>query len=312
MVVLENVSKSYAHLLALDSVSFEITSGEIFGYIGPNGAGKTTTIKIMVGLLHDFQGSLHIAGHRMPGMKSMVHKLLGYLPQEVAFQDWRTVDHALRTLGKLSGLAGKELEQRIQEVLELLLLKDERHKKIAELSGGMIQKLGLAQALLHNPKLLVLDEPLAGLDPASRHQVKAIIRGLSERGVTTLFSSHILSDVQDVATRIGILNRGRIMQIGTLDELKERFGVSHELDIVLSYDSGRSGELESLAGVNSVAQPAPNRLIIQLDTEGERDEIIHQIVTRLIDLDCRIRSLNPVSPSLDDVYLRYVSEGDLA
>jgi ABC-2 type transport system ATP-binding protein len=219
-VVLRDVSKSYGSFRALDNVSFEIKEGEIFGYIGPNGAGKTTTMKILVGLISDFQGEVLVGGCRIPEQKGEIHKLLGYLPQNVAFQEWRTVDHALQTFGKLSGLTDEKIEGRISEVLDLLSLSDVRHKKISQLSGGMVQKVGLAQALLHNPKLLVLDEPLAGLDPLSRRQLKDIVLELGKNGSTVVFSSHILSDVQDVANRIGILSRGRLKQVGTLDELK--------------------------------------------------------------------------------------------
>ena len=305
-VVLDGISKRFKNLLALNDVSFEVKEGEIFGYIGPNGAGKTTTIKIVVGLLSEFQGTLYIRGYPMPERRGEVHKMLGYLPQNVAFQEWRTVDHALRTFGKLSGLEKNEVEHRIEDVLDLVSLSDVRHKKIVELSGGMTQKVGLAQALLHNPKLLVLDEPLAGLDPASRYQIKRIIKELGKSGTTVFFSSHILSDVQDVATRIGILNRGRIMQIGTLDELKSHFPIKNDVEIVLSHDSGRWKELESLTGVTSLEQSAPNRLLVHLDSEADIDETIHNVIQGLINLDCRIRSAAPVSPSLDEVYLQYV------
>lgn len=163
LVVLRGVSKSYGQFRALDNVSFEIKAGEIFGYIGPNGAGKTTTMKILIGLITDFQGEVLIGGCRIPKQKSEAHKLLGYLPQSVAFQEWRTVNHALKTFGKLSGLSDSEIESQIPKILDLFSLSDVRYKKISQLSGGMTQKVGLAQALLHDPKLLVLDEPLGGL-----------------------------------------------------------------------------------------------------------------------------------------------------
>jgi len=311
-VVFEGVSKRYQSLLALNDVSFKIQEGEIFGYIGPNGAGKTTTIKIMVGLLRSTQGTLHIGDHPMPEEKSEVYKLLGYLPQNVAFQEWRTVNHALRTFGKLSGLKKNEIEDRIEEVLELVALPDVRNKKIVELSGGMIQKLGLAQALLHNPRLLVLDEPLSGLDPESRYEVKQSIKKLGKSGTTVFFSSHILSDVQDVATKIGILNYGRIMRIGTLDELKSGFSIKHAVNVVLSHDSGRCREVKSLRGVKDVEQPASNSLLVHLDSEADVDETIHELIQSLINLGCRIRSITPVSPTLDEVYLQYIRRGENA
>jgi ABC-2 type transport system ATP-binding protein len=311
-VVLEGVSKRYGNFLALDDISFRVNSGEIFGYIGPNGAGKTTTIKIMVGLLSDFQGNLSIEGHAMPKERSEVHKMLGYLPQNVAFQEWRTIDQALRTFGKLSGLSESEVEERIKEVLDLVDLSRERHKKVSQLSGGMTQKVGLAQALLHRPRLLVLDEPLGGLDPASRYQVKQTIVKLSKAGATVFFSSHILSDVQDIATKIGILNRGHIMQIGTLEELKSRFSVRNDVEIVLSYDSGRWKKLESLKGIKGIEQPALNKLVAHLDDKINVDDTIQELIKQLIALGCRIRSFNPVSPSLDEVYLKYVQERENA
>ena len=167
IVELRGVSKRYRDLHALTDVSFDLHEGEVFGYLGPNGAGKTTTLKILAGLIHKFEGSVQVAGHSMPERRDDVHKLIGFLPQSAGFQDWRTADNALRTFGILSGVPEREVSVRIGEWLERFDLEKVRHKRINKLSGGMIQKLGFIQALLHRPKLLILDEPLAGLDPAS-------------------------------------------------------------------------------------------------------------------------------------------------
>lgn len=308
-VALTGVSKRYGNLLAVNDVSLAVDEGEIFGYIGPNGAGKTTTMKILVGLLSDFQGDVRIDGYRMPDQRDKVHKLLGYLPQNVAFQEWRTVNHALRTFGRLSGLIEKAVEQRIKEVLELLELSDVRNERIVELSGGMIQKVGLAQALLHNPKLLILDEPLAGLDPASRYQLKQVIKKLGKGGITVFFSSHILSDVADVATRIGILNKGQIVSVGTLDELKSRLGTANSVEIVLSQESGHWQEMKSVEGVIGVEQPSPNRLLVHLEDYVNVDKAIHNLIIGLIESGSRIHSIAPISPTLDEIYLKYVGGG---
>jgi ABC-2 type transport system ATP-binding protein len=311
-VVLNGVSKKYGSLLALDSVSLEIGEGEIFGYIGPNGAGKTTTMKIMVGLASDFQGEVRIGGYSMPEQKDEMHRLLGYLPQNVAFQEWRTVDQALRVFGRLSGLEKRQIDNRISEVLDVLALSDVRNKKISHLSGGMIQKVGLAQALLHSPKLLVLDEPLAGLDPASRYQLKQTIMKLGKDGTTVFFSSHILSDVQDVATRIGILSRGRIKQIGTLDELISRFPTRNIIEIALSHDSGRWQNLKLIKGVKSLENPSANRLVIHLDAEADADDAVHNVIQSLVTSGNHIRSIVPMAPTLDEVYVKYVEESENA
>lgn len=309
MIETFGLTRKFANLTALEDLSIQVSKGEILGFLGPNGAGKTTTIKIMVGLLSEFEGILRIGGYSMPGRRDQVHKILGYLPQNVAFQEWRTVDHALRTFGSLSGLERKKIGPGIEKVLTQLALSDVRHKKIVELSGGTIQKVGLAQALLHNPRLLVLDEPLAGLDPASRYQVKQIIKELGQKGTTIFFSSHILSDVQDVATKIGILNWGKIMQIGTLDELKSDFPTKNDVEITLSHNSGRWKGLKSLAGVMSVEEMSPDRLLVHLSGQADIDETVHHIIKELIRLDCHIRSINTISPNLDEIYLQYLSGG---
>jgi len=309
-VVLRGVSKNYFDFRALDNISFEINEGEIFGYIGPNGAGKTTTMKILVGLISDFQGEVLIGGCRVPEQKEEVHKLLGYLPQNVAFQEWRTVNHALMTLGRLSGLTAKQVESRIPEVLDMVSLSDVRYKKISQLSGGMTQKVGLAQALLHEPKLLVLDEPLGGLDPLSRHQFKEVVLELGKRGTTILFSSHILSDVQDVADRIGILSRGRIRQVGTLNELKARMSIQNTVEVLLTQPNAKWQELNSLKGVKSVEQVSPERILANLDANADADAVINNLIQRIVKLGIKVRGVALLSPSLDEIYLKHVQEGE--
>lgn len=309
-VSLQNVTKAYGTFRALDDVSFDIREGEVFGYIGPNGAGKTTTMKILVGLISDFQGEIVISGHQLPKDKGETHKLLGYLPQNVAFQEWRTVNQALKTFGRLSGLSNSEIEARIPAILDLMGLSDVRHKKISQLSGGMTQKVGLAQALIHEPRLLVLDEPLGGLDPLSRHQLKEIILRLKHSGTTILFSSHILSDVQDVADRIGIINRGKIKQIGSMNELKQRFTTRKVVEVWLSYASDQWQKLGTIEGVKTVEQPTPDRIFLTLQDEANVDETIYSIAKAIVELGIRIQGIWLVSPSLDEIYLNYIQENE--
>jgi ABC-2 type transport system ATP-binding protein len=309
-VVLRDVTKSFGSFRALNGISFGIKEGEIFGYIGPNGAGKTTTMKILVGLISDFQGEVSIGGYQVPKRKDEIHKLLGYLPQNVAFQEWRTVNHALKTFGKLSNLSDAEVEGRIPEILDLLGLADVRHKKISQLSGGMTQKVGLAQALLHEPKLLVLDEPLGGLDPLSRHQFKDIVLKLGQKGTTVLFSSHILSDVQDLADRIGIINRGRIKQVGTLNELKSRLSSQKTVEVLLSYVSDKWQEFGAIKNVRGVEQPSPGRVLVNLETSADEDQVVNGIVQSIVKLGIRVRGITLLEPSLDEIYLNYVQEAE--
>jgi ABC-2 type transport system ATP-binding protein len=302
----KNVSKSFRDTKALDDISFKIYRGEVFGYIGPNGAGKTTTIKILVGLIQNFKGNIYINGNPISKRSEKIQKILGYLPQEAGFQEWRTVKQTLMTLGKLSGLESEYLKEKIGEVLNLVGLIDVENKKISHLSGGMKQRLLLAQALLHEPELLVLDEPLSGLDPTSRYQVKNIIKLLVKRDITIFLSSHILSDVQDLADRIGIINKGKIMRVGTPNELQSHFQVGNEIEIIYSESSEICKDLENLSGIEKVHNFEPNKQIIQLASDIDIDRKIEEIITHILNENCKIRNFNLLKPSLEQVYLNYI------
>jgi len=306
LIEFHNVSKKYNNLLALDNISFTIQKGEIFGYIGPNGAGKTTTIKILVGLIQDYIGDVYFYGKKISSRRKSFHHLIGYHPQEAGFQEWRTVDHAFKTFGKLSGLSSGHVEKRTQEILNLLNLSDARFKKIVHLSGGMFQKLRLGQALLHEPEILVLDEPLTGLDPSSRFQFKKIIKDLSKMGKTILFSSHILSDVQDIADKIGIINQGSIMKIGTPEELQSSFQIGNIIELIVAENTPLCKGLDQLPEIDSIANLKSNKQLIHLKSDVDIDFVINRILAIINEQKCKIRNFNLLKPSLEDVYLKYV------
>jgi ABC-2 type transport system ATP-binding protein len=309
-VTIHNLTKKFGNFRALNNVSLEIEEGEIFGYIGPNGAGKTTTMKILVGLISNFQGEVTIGGYNATKNREEIHKLLGYLPQAVAFQDWRTTNQALKTFGKLSGLNDTQLEERIPKILGLLGLADARYKKISQLSGGMTQKVGLAQALLHEPKLLILDEPLGGLDPLSRRQFKDIVQQLAKKGTTILFSSHILSDVQDVADRVGIISHGSIKQVGTIVELKARLIQQKTIEVMLSGDSDKWQHLDKVKGVSGVTQPQAGIVLVNLQEGVNEEQAVNDVVEAVVNLGIHVRGVWLMEPSLDQIYFNYISEAE--
>lgn len=310
-VEIRNLTKRFKSFRALDGVNISVRRGEVFGYIGPNGAGKTTTIKVAVGLISDFEGDVRISGRSVREDGQDVYKLLGYLPQKAAFQEWRTVDHALTTLGTLSGLSGADLERRIKEVLDLVGLAEVRHKKISKLSGGTVQKVGLAQAILHEPELLVLDEPMGGLDPASRYMFKNLFRDLARKNGTTVFlSSHILSDLEDVGDRIGILNGGRLMHVGTVDDLRGRLQMATAIDLVLSRACDRLPDLGKTDGVTRVDSVGPNAYRLSLRDANIADDVTNAILESLVKAGCRVRSMTPVTPTLEELYMRFLGGGE--
>lgn len=299
------VTKAYKDTVALDNISFDVMEGEVLGYIGPNGAGKTTTIKILVGLIRDFHGVYKLRN----GSPRQLYKELGYLPQGVSFQEWRTVDSALNTLGRISGLDQSWLERQIESILLLLDLNEVRYRKVAELSGGMIQKLGLAQALLNKPKFLVLDEPLSGLDPTSRHEVKQVIKRLSDEGTTIFFSSHILSDVQDVADRIAIIDKGHVLKIDRTTDLTTDLveGYVYEIE---SFDDFQDVSLfEAYDQIHHIEHPTPKKIRIHIRKDCDLKSLTTEVLRELVNRNCPIRNFTRIIPNLDDVYLKYVTKG---
>jgi len=310
LISFQGISKSYNKFLALDNISFTINKGDVFGYIGPNGAGKTTTIKILVGLIRDYIGNVYIEGKDISHARQEIYKILGYHPQEAGFQSWRTVEHALRTFGRLSGLKQNLLELKITEVLKFVNLEEVRNKKIIHLSGGMLQKLRLAQALLNDPQILVLDEPLSGLDPSSRFQVKNLIKSLSLRGITIIFSSHILSDIQDISNKIGILNKGRIIKIGDPKKLQSEFLVGNIIEVVYTEVGNPCENLEHVDGVEKIEFGAPNKQFIYLEVNADLDNTIQKILGSITEQKCKMRNFQILQPSLEEVYLKYI-EGDI-
>jgi len=299
------LTKAYYGRPVVSDVSFDIEEGEIFGYIGPNGAGKTTTLKVLAGLITKFEGEVTVAGANVVKNREKAHAMIGFLPQACGFQNWRTVESALDALGALSGVSSELRAKRIPELLERFELSAARKKKVKELSGGMTQKLGLIQALLHEPKLLVLDEPLEGLDPPSRNLLKEILRERQRAGTTVLFSSHILSDVEDIADRVGILNAGRMTTSGSLRELMTAFGLPLEIDVELAVVPERLS-FEDLGTVHP-RKRGESRIVLPDGTDV--DQTIHTIIERTLAAGGRIRAIGLAEPDLDELFAQYVKRG---
>jgi ABC-2 type transport system ATP-binding protein len=204
-------------LLALDSLSLHVKEGSIYGFLGPNGAGKSTTIKLLLGLIAPTQGTGSLLGVSIHDKKS--RERVGFLPEEPSFCAYLTADEFLELCSKVLHMDRALRRKRIAETLELVGLTGKEKTRISEFSRGMLQRIGLAQALLNMPDLVLLDEPLNGLDPYGRKELKDLLWNLKERGKTVFFSSHILSDVQEMCDEVGILNRGRFIAGGALKEL---------------------------------------------------------------------------------------------
>lgn len=235
MLQLNNLTKVYrrSHLgktqetVGVRDLTLEIREKEIFGLLGLNGAGKTTTLKLILGLLRPNSGEIRLQGVTLPDPRAI--QRVGFLPEVPYFPRHFTVLEILRYYGRLSDLPEAELERRAQEALALVQMWDRRHKRVRECSKGMLQRLSLAQALIHDPDLLILDEPITGLDPLGLAEMRELILGLNGRGKTVLFSSHIISEVEKIAHRAAILVNGRLVKILESRDWAERPGRLEEI-----------------------------------------------------------------------------------
>lgn len=219
MVDIEELTKRYGKFVALDHMNLHIDKGEIFGFVGPNGAGKTTTMRIMCGLLKATSGKVTIDGVDALGRPADVKRKIGYVPDFFGVYDNLKVMEYMDFYGSMYGMSKREVEKVADKYLELVALQDKKDEFVDSLSRGMKQRLCVARALIHDPELLVLDEPSSGLDPRSRHDMKNILRDLKEMGKTIVISSHILPELSEMCTSIGVIDHGKIVASGSVDEI---------------------------------------------------------------------------------------------
>jgi len=224
------LTKRYDHQTAVDHLDFQVVEGEVFGFLGPNGAGKTTTLLMLLGLSRPTEGTVSVCGLN-PERKAMeVKKIVGYLPENVGFYGDMDAVQSLRYIADLNRIPGSEAQDRIHEVLKLVGLSEDGVKKVSAFSRGMKQRLGIAEVLLKDPKVMFLDEPTLGLDPDGAVRLIELIQSLNqERKITVLLSSHHLQQVQKISHRVGIMIKGRMVAEGSVDALaREKFGVGEE------------------------------------------------------------------------------------
>ena len=221
MITLNNLTRRYGDLTAVDHVNLTIPEGQILGYLGPNGAGKTTTVKMLTGLIQATEGTASIAGFDISREPIEVKKRIGYVPESGALYQSLTPSEYLRFVGRLYGMDADEAESKIQDICRFFSLKDRMHHRMSEFSKGMRQKVVIASALIHDPQVIFLDEPLSGLDANTALMLKTLIRNLADDGKTIFYCSHILEVVENLCDRVVIINNGRVVADGSVSELKE-------------------------------------------------------------------------------------------
>jgi ABC-2 type transport system ATP-binding protein len=309
VVEIENLAKDFSvgfwkkrPVRALDNLTLQVDQGETFGFLGPNGAGKSTTIKILMHLLHPTSGKARILGESVDTVS--MHQKIGYLPENPYFYDYLTPVELLTYAGRLFGLHGAGLTRKVDSLIESVGLADSRKKQLRKFSKGMIQRIGIAQALINDPEVVFLDEPMSGLDPLGRMEVRRIITSLKSRGVTVFFSSHILPDVEALCDRIAILNKGKLQEMGTLEEILKAGLEGHEV-ILSGLTPQRLDEIRKWC---SEVWSMGDRVHIRIGQREKLEALIAFVFANKLELI----SINPIRPSLEEYFQSLVGSRQAA
>jgi len=281
--------------LAVDRIGFQVKEGICFGLLGPNGAGKSTLMKIISGIIQADQGSITLLDQPLATNRELIGKHVGYVPQDVTLYEQLTGRQNLHFFGKMYGLNGSQLKERITEVLEKVGLTDRANEPVLSYSGGMKRRINIAAALLHKPKLVVLDEPTVGIDPQSRNHIFEMIRQMKREGTTIIYSTHYMEEAEALCDELAIIDHGKIVAEGPLYEVLEQ----HALPAVYVEADGWNPPSE-LAAVSRIQAQNKGWLI-----EGENAlQLLHDVLNDLLQSGHRVRALQLQQPSLDSVFMK--------
>jgi ABC-2 type transport system ATP-binding protein len=288
-------------VLAVDGVSFEIAEGEIFSLLGPNGAGKSTTISMLSCLLRPSGGDARVAGHSVVNEAPAVKEAIGVVPQDVALYPDMSARENLVFWGKMYGLRGEELTRRVDEVLELITLVDRQKDRLEKFSGGMKRRVNIGVALLHKPRVLYLDEPTVGIDPQSRRSILDGILALRDQGMTILYTTHYMAEAQELSDRVGIVDHGKMIAVGTNEELVDIVGA--EAHVVLSVDHYLEGMVERWSAVKGVTKAMIDEEQHAVLLVQDANEVLPRLFEAAAAAGSRITEVSVTEPNLEMVFL---------
>ena len=298
MLEVRNLRKDYGATPALADVSFGVQTGEMFGLLGPNGAGKTTLMSIVSGLLDPSGGQVFLAGREFVRHNRELRRIIGIVPQELAIYNELSARENLRFFGQLYGLGGKELEQRIDKILTAIALSDRADQRTATFSGGMKRRLNLGASLVHEPRILLLDEPTTGVDPQSRNHIFEEVRRLNSEGITIVYTSHYMEEVQALCPRIGIIDHGKLVACDTVKSLLGQLPSRLQLS-VRAMPPRSLARLQSLEGIRVLT---PNPQSLEIECRDVKRTLL-QVVSILNEEQVEMTSLETEEPNLEHVFL---------
>ncbi len=300
MIKLKNLVKKYGQNIAVDNINFNVNEGEFFGLLGPNGAGKSTTINSICGLLKIEQGEITIDGIDIKKNPLEAKKRIGLVPQELAIFDELTASENIEFFGKLAGLRGNLLKERINEALEFVGLSHKAKTTPHDFSGGMKRRLNIACAIVHHPKIIILDEPTVGIDPQSRHHILDSVKQLNKLGSTVIYTSHYMEEVEAICDQIAIIDHGRLIAEGTKEELKKLVLEEEKILIeALDVNFNTVDEIKLLNTIKDVKLDENQLKIVTSDSQ----HILQDILFVLSKNQVRIKGIQIIEPDLETVFL---------
>jgi ABC-2 type transport system ATP-binding protein len=297
-----NLVKMFGDFTAVNDVSFSIEQGEVFSLLGPNGAGKTTTISMLSCLLQPTRGDARIGGYSVTQSAMEVKKIIGVVPQEIALYNDLSARENLAFWGRMYGMGGKQLKQRVDEVIGQIGLADKADARVKTYSGGMKRRVNIGVGLLHKPRIIYMDEPTVGIDPQSRRNILDAVKDLNRQGMTVLYTTHYMEEAEELSNRVGIIDHGRLIAIGTQKDLTRSVGEHDTLRLHLAEDRDPSALVEALRTLSGVINvSATDHQIVLIVPEAE--EALPPVISLADKLNVKIRSVDIQEPNLETVFL---------
>jgi ABC-2 type transport system ATP-binding protein len=307
MVHVDNLTKRFRGTLAVDRLTMQIPTGEIYGFVGANGAGKTTTMRIIAGLLKPTSGKVYVNGVDVSKEPLEVKRNIGYMPDFFGVYDDLKVSEYMNFYAGLQGISKSKTAELADSLLQLVRLTEKREAYVDSLSRGMKQRLCLARSLIHDPKFLILDEPASGLDPRARVEMKEILKELRSMGKTVLISSHILPELSELCTAIGIIDSGRLVASGSVSEVVEKMSQSGRVKIkVADREEEAVKVMMEMPGIGSISSVAG---VIEVNVSGGNEEYV-RILRTLVEKDIPVISFQPIEGSLESVFMHLTERGN--
>ncbi|MCT8137993.1 ABC transporter ATP-binding protein [Anaerobacillus sp. CMMVII] len=307
MLQVENLTKTFKNVNAVTEISFELQEGEILGFLGPNGAGKSTTISMISTLLKPTSGDILLDGNSILKNPQPLRKVLGVVPQEIALYPDLSGYENLIFFGKMYGLKKAELKNRVKEILEVIGLADRAHEKLQTYSGGMKRRINIGVALLHKPRILIMDEPTVGIDPQSRNHILTTVKELNSKGMTILYTSHYMEEVELLCDRIYIMDHGSIIASGTKQQLKELITEANTLNLTVEITT--EGFTEALKSHPKIKAVITEGKVYTIALKNYETSILKDLISLAEENQTKIESMQLKTPSLEDVFLQLTGRG---